>query len=77
MPTYLYECEKCGRFEEFQKITDEPLKKCPQCGGKVKRIIGAPGIVFKGSGFYVNDSKKTNKSRKGAKAKSSEKEKVS
>ncbi len=60
MPTYLYECENCGRFEEFQKITAEPLKKCPYCGAKVKRIIGQPGIIFKGSGFYSTDNNKKN-----------------
>jgi len=57
MPTYLYECEKCGRFEEFQRITDDPLAECPDCKGSVKRIIGAPGIIFKGSGFYSTDAK--------------------
>lgn len=57
MPTYLYECKKCGRFEEFQKITDEPLDECPECNNKVKRVIGAPGIIFKGSGFYSTDSR--------------------
>ncbi len=65
MPTYLYECKNCGRFEEFQNIKDEPLKECPECGGKVKRIIGAPGIIFKGSNFYVNqESKKSEKKEK-------------
>ena len=65
MPTYLYECKNCGRFEEFQNIKDEPLEECPECGGKVKRIIGAPGIIFKGSNFYVNqDSKKSGKKEK-------------
>lgn len=65
MPTYLYECKNCGRFEEFQNIKDEPLEECPECGGKVKRIIGAPGIIFKGSNFYVNqDSKKSDKKEK-------------
>ncbi|MGM0602218.1 MAG: FmdB family zinc ribbon protein [Bacillota bacterium] len=65
MPTYLYECENCGRFEEFQNIKDDPLKECPECGGEVKRIIGAPGIIFKGSNFYVNqDSKKSEKKEK-------------
>ncbi len=60
MPTYEYLCENCGyRFEKFQKITDEPIKKCPRCGGKVKRLIsGGAGLIFKGSGFYVNDYKK-------------------
>jgi len=57
MPTYLYECDECGRFEEFQKISAEPLKECPECGSKVKRIIGSPGIIFKGSGFYNTDRK--------------------
>ncbi|HKL12832.1 MAG TPA: FmdB family zinc ribbon protein [Halanaerobiales bacterium] len=57
MPTYLYECENCGRFEEFQKITDDPLQKCPECGEEVKKIIGSPGIIFKGSGFYSTDNK--------------------
>lgn len=60
MPTYLYECENCGRFEEFQKITAEPLSECPHCGGEVKRIIGQPGIIFKGSGFYSTDNSNKN-----------------
>ena len=57
MPTYLYECEKCGRFEEFQNINDDALDKCPECGEDVKRIIGSPGVIFKGSNFYVNQDK--------------------
>jgi putative FmdB family regulatory protein len=63
MPTYLYECRNCGRFEKFQRITAEPLKECPECGEPVRRIIGAPGIIFKGSGFYSTDSR-TNKTVK-------------
>ncbi len=57
MPTYDYECLKCSHsFEAFQKMTDKPLKKCPECGGKVKRLIGAgAGVIFKGSGFYATD----------------------
>ncbi len=62
MPTYLYECDGCGRFEEFQKITAEPLEECPKCGGATKRIIGSPGVIFKGSNFYVNNSKDKKKS---------------
>lgn len=60
MPTYEYECAKCGkRFEKFQKMTDEPLKKCPDCGGKIHRLIGTGGgIIFKGTGFYETDYKK-------------------
>jgi len=57
MPTYEYECQKCGhRFEEFQSMKDVPLSKCPQCKGKLKRLIGAgAGFLFKGSGFYTTD----------------------
>ena len=57
MPTYEYECEKCGvTFERFQKITEEPVKECPECGGPVRRLIGAgAGVIFKGSGFYATD----------------------
>ncbi|MCK4755583.1 zinc ribbon domain-containing protein [candidate division WOR-3 bacterium] len=62
MPTYEYECTKCKyTFEEFQKITDEPLKKCPKCRSKLRRIItGGVGLIFKGNGFYVTDYKKSN-----------------
>ena len=57
MPTYDYECEKCGhKFEAFHSMTAESLKKCPKCSGKVKRLIGAgAGLIFKGSGFYATD----------------------
>jgi putative FmdB family regulatory protein len=60
MPTYEYECESCGHFfEEFQKMTDEPVKECPVCGGKVRRVIsGGSGVIYKGSGFYATDYKK-------------------
>jgi putative FmdB family regulatory protein len=60
MPTYDYECRKCGhRFEFFQSMTADPLKKCPECGKRaLQRLIGAgAGIIFKGSGFYVTDYK--------------------
>ncbi len=58
MPTYEYECPKCGhRFEKFQGINDPPVKTCPECRGrKVKRLLGTGGgIIFKGSGFYATD----------------------
>jgi putative FmdB family regulatory protein len=57
MPTYEYECEKCHhQFEQVQKITEEPVKVCPICGGKVKRLIsGGGGFLFKGNGFYITD----------------------
>ena len=61
MPTYDYECIHCGHaFEEFQSITAELLSACPKCGKAVKRLIGAGmAVIFKGSGFYTTDSKKT------------------
>lgn len=57
MPTYEYECTKCNhRFERFQSMKDEPLKRCPKCRCKVKRLLGTgAGIIFKGSGFYQTD----------------------
>jgi putative FmdB family regulatory protein len=60
MPTYEYECDKCRkRFELFQSIKDDPIKKCPKCSGKAHRLIGGgSGIIFKGSGFYETDYKK-------------------
>ncbi len=64
MPTYEYECTNCGNdFEIFQGITEPPLKKCPQCGGKVKKVISSgAGLIFKGSGFYETDYKKKSSS---------------
>ena len=61
MPTYEYECRKCGHtFERFQSITAPPVKTCPKCKGKVARLLsGGAGIIFKGSGFYQTDYKKT------------------
>ncbi|HEX7079034.1 MAG TPA: FmdB family zinc ribbon protein [Candidatus Eisenbacteria bacterium] len=57
MPTYEYECEKCGhRFELFQRMSDPPRKRCPKCRGKVRRLLGTgAGMIFKGSGFYTTD----------------------
>ena len=60
MPSYDYECKVCGHtFETFQSMSDDPLKKCPECGKELRRLIGGGlGIIFKGSGFYVTDNKK-------------------
>ncbi len=57
MPTYEYECTACAhRFEAFQAITAAPLKRCPKCRRKVRRVPGpGAGVIFKGSGFYVTD----------------------
>lgn len=57
MPTYEYECRDCGHaFERFQGINEDPIGKCPECRGKVKRLISSGGgLVFKGPGFYATD----------------------
>jgi putative FmdB family regulatory protein len=68
MPTYEYECQQCHeRVEAVQKFTDAPLTVCPHCGGELRKVFSAVGIVFKGSGFYKNDSR-------GSKSKSSKSE---
>ncbi|GAB6276857.1 MAG: FmdB family zinc ribbon protein [Rectinema sp.] len=69
MPTYEYECRECSyTFEAFQSINDAPIKTCPLCGGEVKRLIGGgSGVIFKGSGFYVTDSKKAQSASTGTK----------
>ncbi len=56
MPIYEYECDSCGyRFERYQSIASEPVKRCSRCGGAVRRVIYPVGIIFKGPGFYVTD----------------------
>ncbi|AZM89542.1 MULTISPECIES: FmdB family zinc ribbon protein [Streptomyces] len=58
MPTYQYQCTECGEgLEAVQKFTDEALTVCPNCDGRLKKVFSAVGIVFKGSGFYRNDSR--------------------
>jgi len=73
MPTYEYVCQKCGhRFELFQRITDAPRKRCPECKGAVRRVIGAgAGLLFKGDGFYITDYR-SKEYREKAKSESSE-----
>jgi putative FmdB family regulatory protein len=59
MPTYEYLCKTCGHhFERMQRFSDAPLTECPQCSGEVRRVIHPAGIVFKGSGWYITDSRK-------------------
>ncbi len=72
MPTYDYECTECGySFEYFQSMSDDPLTVCPQCGGKVRRLIGSGlGVIFKGSGFYVTDNRKSSSTITGTKKES-------
>ena len=58
MPTYQYACTACDeRLEAVQSFTDAPLTQCPACGGTLRKVFSAVGVVFKGSGFYKNDSR--------------------
>jgi len=56
MPLYEYRCLECGvRFERLQRVSDDPVAECPECGGPVERLLGVPALQFKGSGWYVTD----------------------
>ncbi len=58
MPTYVYRCDSCSsQFEIIQRMSDDPIKTCPDCVGQVRRVIHPVGVVFKGSGWYINDSR--------------------
>lgn len=60
MPTYVYRCESCAnQFELVQRMVDDPIELCPTCEGRVRRVIHPVGVVFKGSGWYINDSRPT------------------
>ena len=66
MPTYVYECAKCGEeVEAFQSFTDEPLKRHSGCGGRLAKVLQPVGIVFKGSGFHRTDSRAGGKRSRG------------
>ncbi|MGH2354673.1 MAG: FmdB family zinc ribbon protein [Chloroflexota bacterium] len=59
MPVYEYECSACKtRFERSQRFSDPPVTECPECGAAVRRVLFPAGIVFKGSGWYITDSRK-------------------
>ena len=59
MPTYQYRCTECGHdLEAVQKFSDAALTECPNCGGRLRKVFNAVGVVFKGSGFYRTDSRK-------------------
>lgn len=67
MPTYQYRCQACtNELEAFQKFTDDPLTDCPDCGGSLRKVFAPVGIVFKGSGFYAIDSRKSSSASKPA-----------
>jgi putative FmdB family regulatory protein len=74
MPTYHYRCSDCGHsFDFFQKFADDSLTVCPECSGPIRRVVQPVGIVFKGSGWYVNDSRDAKKSVSTPSSDSSEK----
>ena len=67
MPLYEYECFVCSHgFERIRKVADASSVSCPECGGKVRRLLGVPALQFKGSGWYVNDYGKGNGGRSSA-----------
>ncbi|MFI2185360.1 FmdB family zinc ribbon protein [Streptomyces sioyaensis] len=69
MPTYQYQCTECGEgLEAVQKFSDDALTECPSCNGRLKKVFSAVGIVFKGSGFYRNDSRGSSSSSSPAKS---------
>ena len=62
MPTYAYRCKSCKhQFDQFQKFSEDPLTVCPECGQEIRRVIQPVGVVFKGSGWYINDSRPASK----------------
>ncbi|MEZ4532387.1 MAG: FmdB family zinc ribbon protein [Thermomicrobiales bacterium] len=74
MPTYHYRCSDCGHsFDFFQKFADDPLTVCPECEGPIRRVPQPVGIVFKGSGWYVNDSRNAKNPTSTSKSDSSDK----
>ena len=79
MPTYQYRCTACGNdHEAVQSFSDAALTECPSCGGRLRKVFGAVGVVFKGSGFYKTDSRSNgagSKSRESTKASDSSSEK--
>jgi putative FmdB family regulatory protein len=69
VPTYQYACTECTHsFEQFQSFNDDALTECPVCEGRLRKVFNAVGVVFKGSGFYRNDSRTDGKSATGATA---------
>src|ERR1700721_564490 len=74
LPTYGYQCTQCQHeFSVFQNMKDEPVRICPECSSAVKRLMYPVGIVFKGSGWYINDSRKPDTSESDEKAAKSDK----
>ena len=79
MPVYEYHCQSCGkRLEKIQKFSDPPLTQCEVCGGPLKKVLSAPALIFKGTGWYVTDyaGKKQEKEKSAASEDQSSKEKA-
>ena len=71
MPTYEYACKDCGEhLEVVQAFTDDALTECPRCGGRLRKLFNAVGVVFKGSGFYRTDSRAASSSSESGSASS-------
>ncbi|MGE2734816.1 FmdB family zinc ribbon protein [Mycolicibacterium vaccae] len=72
MPTYSYACTECdNKFDVVQAFTDDSLTECPQCHGRLRKVFGKVGVVFKGSGFYRTDSRESGRSSSGSNGSSS------
>ncbi|ALB03655.1 UNVERIFIED_CONTAM: zinc ribbon domain-containing protein [Kocuria sp. CPCC 205295] len=72
MPVYAYKCKSCGhQLEVRQSFSDAPLSECPQCGGELRKQFNSVGVVFKGSGFYRNDSRASSSSSSASSSESS------
>jgi putative FmdB family regulatory protein len=74
LPLYEYECPKDGTFERMQKFSDPPVSACPVCGGPVEKLLSAPAIQFKGTGWYVTDYARKSSGGEGGKEKGTAKE---
>src|SRR6476620_5946329 len=67
MPIYEFECRACRqRFEKLQSISDDPIRVCPTCGGETRRVLQPVGVIFKGSGWYITDSRKSKSASTGS-----------
>ncbi|MDQ4045180.1 MAG: hypothetical protein M3173_07010 [Chloroflexota bacterium] len=71
MPTYEYACDNCGhRFDVRQSFSDDPIRECPECTGAVRRVLYPSGVIFKGSGWYITDSRSSGLGSNGSSASS-------
>jgi putative FmdB family regulatory protein len=66
VPLYEYQCPKCGRFELIRKFSDDPLTECPTCGSEVQKLLSAPAIQFKGTGWYITDYARKSEGKSGS-----------